>query len=127
MNNTAGYGLARNRRLTESSQYRRVFSDNFRVSDQYWTLLVSPKSPSEEGARLGLAIAKKSIGHAVDRNHLKRLLRESFRLNRSKLGSVDIVVMARRDCAVADNQILQASLRRLWKKVISRCANRSTS
>ena len=127
MNKIAGYGFHRNSRLTESSQYRNVFSDNFRVSDQYWTILVSLKSPSNEGARLGLAIAKKSIAHSVDRNRLKRLLRESFRHNKAELGSVDIVVMARRECSVADNQILHASLRRLWKKVISRCANRSTS
>lgn len=127
MKKSAGYGFTRDSRLTESSQYKRVFSDNFRVSDQYWTILVSIKPPSDEGARLGLAIAKKSIAKSVGRNRLKRLLRESFRHNMSELGSVDIVVMARRECSVTENQILHASLRRLWKKAISRCANRSSS
>ncbi|MCB1757360.1 MAG: ribonuclease P protein component [Gammaproteobacteria bacterium] len=112
--------------MTDSGQYRRVFSRNFRLSDQYWTVLVRVRQAEEQGdARLGLAIAKKSASKSVDRNRLKRIIRESFRLNRAQLGAVDIVVMARKECVGVDNRILRASLGRLWKKLVSRCANRS--
>ncbi len=112
----------RTRRLTEATQFKAVFADNVRVSDQYWTILAK-RSPAGKGGRLGLAISKKNASRSVDRNRLKRLVRESFRLNHEALGSVDIVVMARRDGASADKQELHASLRRLWKKLASRYAN----
>ena len=47
--------------------------------------------------RLGLAISKKIIRKAVDRNRVKRMIRESFRLNQQQLGCFDIVVLAKRD------------------------------
>ena len=46
---------------------------------------------------MGLAIAKKCARRAVDRNRLKRLVRESFRLERLGLPGLDLVVMCRRD------------------------------
>jgi ribonuclease P protein component len=111
--------FVRANRLTESAQYQDVFSGNFRLSDKYWTVLVGKKQ-SAQGARLGLAIAKKRISHSVDRNRLKRIIRESFRLTRTELGDVDLVIMAKSECVKTDNRTLHASLRRLWKKLKSR-------
>lgn len=62
------------------------------------------------GARLGLAISKKQARRAVDRNRLKRLVREAFRLNRAQLNGLDLVVMARQAAVEADNRRLTASL-----------------
>ena len=42
--------------------------------------------------RLGLIIPRRIVPRAVDRNRLKRVLREWFRLNRDRLGSRDILV-----------------------------------
>ena len=42
-------------------------------------------------ARLGLVVGKRMIKRAVDRNHAKRVIRESFRLS-SGLAAMDIVV-----------------------------------
>lgn len=44
-------------------------------------------------ARLGLAIAKRAVPSAVDRNRIRRLIRESFRYRQSKLVGLDIVVV----------------------------------
>jgi ribonuclease P protein component len=43
-------------------------------------------------ARLGLVIGKRAVRRAVDRNRAKRVLRETFRIRRRELASVDIVV-----------------------------------
>ena len=43
-------------------------------------------------ARIGLIVSKRALRHAVDRNRAKRVIRETFRLNRADLPAVDIVV-----------------------------------
>jgi ribonuclease P protein component len=43
-------------------------------------------------ARLGFIIPKRVVARAVDRNRLKRVLREWFRQNRVRLGSRDLLV-----------------------------------
>ena len=51
--------------------------------------------PRPEGmteARLGLVVGKKLLKHAVDRNRLKRIVREQFRLRRANLPNMDLVV-----------------------------------
>ena len=129
MANSIDARFDRSRRLIDSARYKAVFSDNVRVSDQYWTILagVERETTEGQGSRLGLAISKKNAPRAVDRNRLKRVVRESFRLNRNRLGSVDLVVMARRESVAVSNAELYASLRRLWKKLAYRCAGRSTA
>jgi ribonuclease P protein component len=42
--------------------------------------------------RLGLIVPRRVLRRAVDRNHVRRVLREWFRLNQEKLGSRDILV-----------------------------------
>jgi len=44
------------------------------------------------GPRLGLVIAKRFLPLAVQRNRVKRLVREGFRCSRSELPAIDIIV-----------------------------------
>ncbi len=46
--------------------------------------------------RLGLVIGKESVKLSVERNRLKRLIRDSFRLHQELLAGLDIVVVARK-------------------------------
>lgn len=43
-------------------------------------------------ARIGLIVGKRALRRAVDRNRVKRVIRETFRLNRQELPKADIVV-----------------------------------
>lgn len=68
-------------------------------------------------ARLGLAISKRVSKRAVERNRIKRLLRESFRRVRHELPAVDIMVMAREQAAGLPGPELLAEMEALWKRL----------
>lgn len=80
-------------RLIKPAEFRRVFSDAAAVKTRGFTLLYRPTDQAH--ARLGLAIAKKSLPLAVQRNRVKRLVREAFRHHAARLPAVDIIVMTR--------------------------------
>jgi ribonuclease P protein component len=67
------------------------------------------------GARLGMAVSARAAGNAVNRNRLRRLIRESFRMHREKLPAVDLLVTARAAAAKATNREVFASLESLWQ------------
>ena len=70
-------------------------------------------------ARLGLAISKRVSKRAVERNRIKRLLRESFRRVRHQLPAVDLMVMAREQAAGVPGMQLLVEIDGLWKKLLA--------
>jgi ribonuclease P protein component len=70
-------------------------------------------------ARLGLAISKRVSKRAVERNRIKRLVRESFRQIRHRLPPVDLMVMAREQAANVPGPQLLAEIDTLWKKLLA--------
>lgn len=79
--------------------------------------------PNDTGhARLGLAVGIKAAGNAVQRNRIKRLVRESFRACQDELPAVDVVVNARAGTSKCDNAGIRASLAAHWERVVRRCA-----
>jgi ribonuclease P protein component len=79
--------------------------------------------PNDLGhARLGLAVGVKSAGNAVNRNRIKRVVREAFRRRQQELPSVDMVVNARPAAGKATNSQIDASVSALWARIRERCA-----
>ena len=66
-------------------------------------------------ARLGLAISKKALPKAHQRNRIKRLLRESFR--KQALPPVDLVFLAKQGIAKKGNAVLFEKLSLIWDKL----------
>lgn len=116
----------REARLLDAAGYGRVFKKNKRLSNRFWIVLghriesqvsvetVLDADTALDPSRLGLAIAKKRAKRAVDRNHIKRIARESFRHNRELLVGYDAVVMNKDHAASASSIELRQSLDTLW-------------
>jgi len=60
--------------------------------------------------RLGIVVSKKTVRRAVARNYMRRVLREWFRLNREKLGGLDVVVRAQKAFVRAEFHQVQEEL-----------------
>lgn len=68
---------------------------------------------------MGLAISKRVSKRAVERNRIKRLVRESFRRFRHQLPAIDVMVMARSQAAGVPGPQLLAEIDALWKKLLA--------
>lgn len=84
-----------------------------------------PEADPAVGARLGLAVSKKQARRAVDRNRLKRVIREQFRRRRTALPPLSLVVMIRSSAAKASNLELSDALAVLFERIASQDGKRS--
>jgi len=117
-NNSSSEGIAlfpSSSRLLKPSQYRALFKGGKRVSSRGLTIIVKPNDLPN--ARLGLTIPKRIVKKAVDRNAIKRRIRESFRLNQHNLQGIDIVVMANSGISKLSNRQVSDLIQSLWHKV----------
>jgi ribonuclease P protein component len=83
-------------RLTRSAEFDRVYRQGRSFANRHLAVYAFPR-PDEEATRLGLSVGRK-VGGAVERNRVKRLLREAFATRRDAItGAHDVVIVARPD------------------------------
>jgi ribonuclease P protein component len=81
-------------RLSRSAEFERVYRQGRSTANRHLVLYTFP-NPSAERPRLGLSVSRK-VGGAVERNHVKRLLREAFARAEPELTpGQDVVLVAR--------------------------------
>lgn len=99
--------------MLTSNHFAFVFQQPQRTSTLHITILGRLNTLGHP--RIGLTVAKKHVKQAHERNRIKRLMRESFRLHQHSLPNMDFVVIAKKGVANLDNHALTEVLGKLWR------------
>lgn len=76
-------GLSKNERLKSRKQISKLFSKNQHVFSYPFKIIIVPSELlGQEPAKLLINVSKRTFKHAVDRNRMKRLIREAYRKNK---------------------------------------------
>jgi ribonuclease P protein component len=108
-------------RLTRSADFERVFRKGRSFGNRHLVLHLFPRDDDDQARdpRVGLSVSRR-VGGAVERNLVKRLLREAMNEHVDRFTSVDVVLVARPDArALAEREGLAGvagALRELVEK-----------
>lgn len=107
--------FARRYRLTKTDEFSSVFGFRRAIRGQWLMLHYLPATG--ETARLGLVVGKKLLKKAVDRNRLKRIVRDHFRRERHRLPVCDLIVRLATRPAELQSGALAADLQQLFDRL----------
>ena len=112
----------RTARLRKHADYQRVYRESrkhFSPSMSYFFRARSADDPVPQGPRVGLT-AGRVLGMAVERNRIKRRMREAVRLNLNRLPlAVDVVLHPRKSVIDMEFAKLQSEVARIFSTVSS--------
>ncbi|TNF57704.1 MAG: ribonuclease P protein component [Gammaproteobacteria bacterium] len=111
-----GSTFPKSARLLHPIDFKWVFAKHKRYADSLFTILAKEKV--DPTPRLGLAVGKKAVKGAANRNRLKRIIRECFRNHQKDLAGLDMVILCTPQAKEASNTLLRGSLLKLWEGMI---------
>jgi len=112
---TTSARFPRRARLLKPAEFKATFARGTRTHERGLTVIAVANTLGHP--RLGLAVAKKAVALAAERNRIKRQVRESFRLHQHQLPAVDLVVLVKPGSRMLTTPQLRPSLERLWIRV----------
>ena len=93
-------------RLLKTDDFSSVFNFRKRISGA--TLVIHYRNNLHHHPRLGLVVSKKIAKRSVDRNYMRRVLRELFRRHQAHFHSLDLVIRPQKPFSVKNyNEIAQ--------------------
>jgi ribonuclease P protein component len=107
--------LSKASRLLVHADFERVYKQGKRHFAKHMTVFYLPR-PNGGGARIGFTVGR-ALGGAVQRNRMKRRLREAVRLLGLAEAQVDIVVNPKKSLLQADFNEIKTELARAMQVV----------
>lgn len=111
------FGFNKQLRLNQAAEFRQLFRAGKKLNTHYFAIYHYPNQLTHP--RVGLVVAKKAVRSAVKRNQIKRITRESFRLQQEKLVGLDVMIVAYRGIADINKAALRTELERGWLKLLN--------
>jgi ribonuclease P protein component len=107
--------FTKQQRLLTSEDFKTVLkkSPNVKIGNEVLVLYATSQSVT----RIGLAITRRHIKTAVQRNYIKRVIRESFRLHYQALPKAAVVVMSKPLLVKLSKKEVREQIDLLWKKL----------
>jgi ribonuclease P protein component len=108
------FTFSKEERIRRRADYQRTLKEGSKFDSPYFRVCICDNRLPHR--RLGVTVGKR-IGSAVQRNRVKRLIREFFRLNKEALpGSSDVIVMAKAGAASLNFRQVSEELKGLFKE-----------
>ena len=101
-------------RLHSPADFERVYKGGKRAGDGLFA--VNALANTLGFARLGMSVSTRTVGNAVRRNRVRRIIREVFRERHAQLPAVDLVVTSRPGARDALRPAIVTSLERLIER-----------
>lgn len=111
--------LSKAQRLQNPAQFQHVYQSKQWGNSALFTFNVLATQTVDKPAALGVTVSKKVSKRAVDRNRIKRQIKEFYRHHQNQLNNANLVITAKPKCLNATDDERQNSLSDLWHKVLA--------
>ena len=109
--------LSKHQRLKKPAQFQQVYKSKQWGHSRLYSFNVLAHNTDGVDVILGVTVSKKVSKLAVDRNKIKRQVKEFFRHHQAELSDASLVITAKPACMKADRNERAESLTELWSKV----------
>ncbi|HMK28635.1 MAG TPA: ribonuclease P protein component [Terriglobales bacterium] len=120
-----GFAFARRRKLLKHADFQRVYKNGKRLFGGHLTFFYLPRAEqlAEDGPRLGLTVSR-ALGGAVDRNRIRRRVREAVRLHLGELSiPMDVVINPKKSASTVAFAQLEAEVTHAFQVIRRAAAN----
>jgi ribonuclease P protein component len=117
------YTFPRKLRLIKTDEFSSVFNFRKRLAGSY--LIIHYQFNQLNNPRLGLVVGKKTARLSVDRNYMRRVIRQLFRVHQYELDNIDLVIRVQKAFYTKDYLVIEQEFKKLVTKFCKlRVANR---
>ena len=109
------FRLTKQAKIVKTDDFSSVFNLRKRIANKH--LVMRYRANDMNVARLGLIVSKKTAKLAVQRNYMRRVIRELFRLNQHKLPMIDLVIQIQKAFEKTDFIEIKNEFEFLMKKL----------
>lgn len=105
-------------RVRTRADYACAFNEAKRVHAAHFQLVYKTDTETDPGtARLGLAVSRKVDTRAVNRNRIRRVLKESFRATHGRLLAGSYVFVVKPSARAVENTVLRHDFLRVMQRI----------